>query len=103
MIHLNKDNFDETVSAASGIVLVDFWAEWCGPCKMMSSIIDEIEAEHPEITVAKVDVDNNPEISSQYQITSIPTLIVFKEGSPAAVSVGFKPKSEIEQMINDIA
>lgn len=102
MKHLNRDNFEETISAADGIVLVDFWAQWCGPCKMMASVLDEIEAEHPEITVAKVDVDENPEISSQYQITSIPTLIVFKDGSPATVSVGFKPKNEIEQLLGDM-
>lgn len=102
MTHLNKENFEETITAAEGLVLVDFWASWCGPCKMMASVIDEIEAEHPEITVAKVDVDENPEISSQYQITSIPTIIVFKDGAPAAVSVGFKPKTEIEQMLNDM-
>lgn len=102
MKHLNMENFEETISAADGIVLVDFWAQWCGPCKMMASVLDEIEAEHPEITVAKVDVDENPDIASQYQITSIPTLIVFKDGSPAAVSVGFKPKNEIEQMLGDM-
>ena len=102
MKHLNMENFEETISAANGIVLVDFWAQWCGPCKMMASVLDEIEAEHPEITVAKVDVDENPNIASQYQITSIPTLIVFKDGSPAAVSVGFKPKNEIEQMLGDM-
>ncbi len=102
MKHLNMENFEETISAADGIVLVDFWAQWCGPCKMMASVLDEIEAEHPEITVAKVDVDDNPDIASQYQITSIPTLIVFKDGSPAAVSVGFKPKNEIEQMLGDM-
>ncbi len=102
MKHLNMENFEETISAADGIVLVDFWAQWCGPCKMMASVLDEIEAEHPEITVAKVDVDENPNIASQYQITSIPTLIVFKDGSPAAVSVGFKPKNEIEQMLGDM-
>lgn len=102
MKHLNMENFEETISAANGIVLVDFWAQWCGPCKMMASVLDEIEAEHPEITVAKVDVDENPDIASQYQITSIPTLIVFKDGSPAAVSVGFKPKNEIEQMLGDM-
>ena len=102
MKHLNMENFEETISSADGIVLVDFWAQWCGPCKMMASVLDEIEAEHPEITVAKVDVDENPDIASQYQITSIPTLIVFKDGSPAAVSVGFKPKNEIEQMLGDM-
>ncbi len=102
MKHLNMENFEETISAADGIVLVDFWAQWCGPCKMMASVLDEIETEHPEITVAKVDVDENPDIASQYQITSIPTLIVFKDGSPAAVSVGFKPKNEIEQMLGDM-
>ena len=102
MKHSNMENFEETISAADGIVLVDFWAQWCGPCKMMASVLDEIEAEHPEITVAKVDVDENPDIASQYQITSIPTLIVFKDGSPAAVSVGFKPKNEIEQMLGDM-
>lgn len=102
MKHLNMENFEETISAANGIVLVDFWAQWCGPCKMMASVLDEIEAEHPEITVAKVDVDENPDIASQYQITSIPTLIVFKDGSPTAVSVGFKPKNEIEQMLGDM-
>lgn len=102
MKHLNMENFEETISAADGIVLVDFWAQWCGPCKMMASVLDEIETEHPEITVAKVDVDENSDIASQYQITSIPTLIVFKDGSPAAVSVGFKPKNEIEQMLGDM-
>lgn len=92
---LSEENFSQEVLNNSKTVLVDFWAEWCGPCKMMSPIIDEIADENEEFTVGKVNVDECPNLAAHYRISAIPTIIVFKNGFPAATVVGFRPKDEL--------
>ena len=98
IIELNKDNFN-TVINTDKKVLIDFFATWCGPCRMVSPIVDEIADEHPEFVVCKVDVDNNPELAAEFGVMSIPTLIVFKDGKEASKLVGFRPKDAILEML----
>ena len=92
---LNTQNFADEVLNASGTVLVDFYADWCGPCKMVSPIVDEIAAEQTEITVGKLNVDESNSLAAKYNVMSIPTLIVFKGGKETARIVGFRPKEAI--------
>lgn len=99
LIHVGDNDFVNEVENYKGVALVDFWATWCGPCKMISPIIEGLATEIPEVKFAKVEVDENPQISSRYRITSIPTLIIFKDGVVVDTIVGFRPKHEIEKMI----
>ena len=94
---LNNSNFAAEVQV--GTALVDFYADWCGPCKMLTPVIDEIAAEHPDVKVVKLNVDHAPEIASRYGVMSIPTLIVFKGGQPANQSVGYTGKQGIVEML----
>ena len=94
---LNAANFDETVK--SGVVLVDFWAPWCGPCRMVSPVVDEIASERGDIKVGKVNVDEQPELAAQFGVMSIPTLVVMKNGKLANKTVGAKPKAQILAML----
>ncbi len=98
ILHVSATNFETEVLASTQTVLVDFYADWCGPCKMLSPVIDEIAAEHPEVKVVKLNVDNAPEIASTYGVMSIPTLIVFKGGQAAGRSVGYTGKQAIVDM-----
>ena len=93
MLHLNKENFDEPI--ASGTVLVDFWASWCGPCKMIAPIVEEIAAERPDITVGKVNVDEEMDLARRFGIASIPTILVFKNGELSKTSIGYCSKEEL--------
>lgn len=94
VLELNKENFTE-ITNTDKKVLIDFYATWCGPCRMVSPIVDEIAIEHPEYVVAKVDVDQNPELSAQFGIMSIPTLVIMKNGKVIDQSVGARSKAQI--------
>lgn len=94
---LNETNFDSTI--ASGVVLVDFFADWCGPCKMMSPVLDEIAKEVPEAVIAKVDVDATPDLAGRYGVQAIPNMIIFKDGKAVDQITGFTGK---EALINRI-
>lgn len=98
-MNINKNNFHEEVMKSEKPVLIDFWAPWCGPCRMVVPIIDEIAAEHPEYKVVKVNVDEEVELASQFRVVSIPTLVVMKNGQVVDQSVGARPKNQILAML----
>jgi thioredoxin 1 len=98
-MNINKNNFHEEVMNSDKPVLVDFWAPWCGPCRMVVPIVEEIAAEHPEYKVVKVNVDEEVELASQFKVYSIPTLVVVKNGQVVSQSVGAKPKNQILAML----
>ena len=99
VIAVNSENFESVVLKSEKPVLVDFWASWCGPCKMLAPVVEELAAGHPEIAVAKVNVDENPELAMVYRISAIPALMVFKEGKVAAQTVGYQSKEALEALL----
>ena len=98
-LHINKDNYQNEVVNSDKKVLLDFWAPWCGPCRMVVPIIDEIAAEHPEYKVVKVNVDEEVELASRFGVASIPTLVVMQNGMEVERSVGARPKNQILDML----
>lgn len=99
-IKVNKDNFENDVLKAKEPVVVDFWAEWCGPCKMIAPALDEISNEmQGKVTVAKVNIDENPELATQFGVRSIPTLLMFRGGEVTSNMVGAAPKSRLADWI----
>ncbi len=100
VVEITKDNFEQTVLKADKPVLVDFWAEWCGPCQMMGPIVDEVAEERDDIIIGKLNVDTQPEIALRYNVMSIPTLILFENGEEAQKSIGLISKEELLELIN---
>ncbi len=97
-IVVNDDNFEQTVLQAKTPVLVDFWAPWCQPCLMVAPVLEELAEEYSgRVTIAKLNVDQDPKIASQYQVMSIPTMIIFKGGKPLSNIIGFKPKEQLKK------
>src|SRR3954451_21663435 len=101
-VAVTDDSFSEDVLSSSTPVLVDFWATWCGPCKMVAPVLEEIAAERSaDLTVAKLDVDANPETARDFQVVSIPTMILFKDGQPVKRIVGAKGKAAVLRELSD--
>ena len=102
-VKLSNENFNKEVLNSEKPVLVDFWATWCGPCKMIAPIISEISEEfNNKVKVGKVNVDEEKELEIKYGISSIPTLVIFKDGKIAKTLIGFRPKEEIKEVLNNI-
>lgn len=99
VLNITKENFEQEVMKSDVPVLIDFWAPWCGPCKMMGPIIDELEKEATNSKVGKVNVDEQQELASRFDVMSIPTIVVIKDGKLSDVAVGLRPKEELLKML----
>jgi len=100
VVNLTMENFQSEVLNSEKPVLVDFWASWCGPCRMVSPLVDQIASENQEVKVGKVDIDAQPELAGAFRVMSIPTLMVFKEGKMTKTVVGARPKAAILAMLD---
>lgn len=100
--HINDQDFNTEVIEASEVVVVDFWATWCGPCKMIAPVLEEIDSEMgDQVKIVKLDVDENQETAAKYGVMSIPTLIFFKDGEIVDKVIGYRPKEALEEVINN--
>ena len=100
VLTITKDNFEQEAVKSEKTVLIDFWAPWCGPCRMVSPIVDEIAAENSDIKVGKINVDDQPELAAKFGVMSIPTLVVMENGKIKNQVVGARPKNQIEAMFD---
>jgi len=101
VLHVSDDDFEKVVLNAQGPVLVDYWAEWCGPCKMLAPILDEIAKDYEgKLTIVKINIDDNPKTPQRYGVRGIPTLMIFKNGEVDATKVGALPKGQLAQFID---
>lgn len=101
IINLTSDNFEEEAVKAEGKVLIDFWATWCGPCRMIGPVLEKIAGEDPDFKICKVNVDDEPELAKKFNVRSIPMLVVMKDGEQAAVTIGAQPESEIKKFVQN--
>lgn len=99
ILHITKDNYEELVLKSEKIILLDFWAAWCGPCRMVAPIVEQIAEEFDDILVGKIDVDTEMELAASFRIVSIPTLIVMKDGQVVNTAVGYRPKADILKLL----
>lgn len=101
-MRITSENFENQVLRAEKPVLVDFYAVWCGPCKMLAPIMEELESSREDILVGKVNVDEAPDLTRQFSITAVPTIMLFKDGKEAKRTAGFMSREELEQFINEV-
>ena len=98
--HVTKENFDSEVMKSEKPVFIDFWASWCGPCQMVAPVVEELSEEIPDVKFAKVNVDEQPELARQFQVMSIPTMVLLKKGKVVDTTVGAQPKEDIVKFLH---
>jgi thioredoxin 1 len=102
LTQVTDNNFDAEVIESEGPVLVDFWAPWCGPCRVVAPVLEEIASERPDLRIVKLDIDENPQTAARFQVLSIPTMILFKGGQPVKTVIGAYPKKKLEAELEPV-